>query len=136
MANWVIRCSERYLSLVYDRLRQQLCAHDVLQADETRCQVIKDGRIPIDNSATERAIRSFTIGRANRHVIDTIHGVQASAVVYSLVETAKANHLRIYEYLKYLLTEIPKHMEDTSLAFLDDLLPWSEKLPDVCKRQK
>ena len=44
MANWVIRCSERYLSLVYDRLREYLCQQKVLQVDETTCQVTKDGR--------------------------------------------------------------------------------------------
>ena len=312
MANWVIRCSERYLSLVYDRLREHLCKQDVIQADETTCQVTKDGRssdaksymfvyrtselsqgrpvvlyqygktrsksniqrflkgfsgtlvsdayssykaldkeepdiraafcwaharrdyadalkalkgedkeyasetvahkalvqiaaiykaeaalkdkpaadrylgrqkevkplveayfawvreqepamilsektrdglkyslnqekylkvfldngeVPIDNSATERAIRPFTIGRANWHIIDTVHGAQASAVIYSLVETAKANQLKIYEYLKHLLTEIPKHMDDTSLDFLEDLLPWSEQLPDECRKK-
>jgi hypothetical protein len=93
------------------------------------------GEVPIDNSATERAIRPFTIGHANWHLIDTIHGAQASAIVYSLVETAKANKLKIYEYLKHLLTEIPKHMDDTSLDFLDNLLPWSETLPEECRKQ-
>lgn len=44
MANWVIRCSERYLSLVYDRLQKHLCAQKIIQADETTCQVTKDGR--------------------------------------------------------------------------------------------
>ena len=93
---------------------------------------LEDGNIPIDNSATERAIRPFTIGRANWHIIDTIHGAEASATIYSLVETAKANKLKIYEYLKHLLTEIPKHMDDTSMDFLEDLLPWSENLPEEC----
>ena len=96
---------------------------------------LEDGNIPIDNSATERAIRPFTIGRANWHIIDTIHGAEASAVFYSLVETAKANKLKIYEYLKHLLTEIPKHMDDTSMNFLEDLLPWSEKLPEECRKK-
>ena len=96
---------------------------------------LEDGRIPIDNSATERTIRPFTVGRANWHIIDTVHGAEASAIVYSLVETAKANKLKIYEYLKHLLTEIPKHMDDTSMAFLDDLLPWSEQLPDECRKK-
>ena len=96
---------------------------------------LDNGEVPIDNSATERAIRPFTIGRANWHLIDTIHGAQASAIVYSLVETAKANGLKIYEYLKHLLTEIPKHMDETSLTFLEDLLPWSEQLPDECRKQ-
>lgn len=90
---------------------------------------LEDGSIPIDNSATERVIRPFTIGRANWHIIDTVHGAEASATIYSLVETAKANQLKIYEYLKHLLTEIPKHMDDTGMDFLENLLPWSDKLP-------
>ena len=44
MANWVIRCAERYLSLVYNRLRTELCSRHVLQVDKTTCQVTKDGR--------------------------------------------------------------------------------------------
>ena len=96
---------------------------------------LENGEVPIDNSATERAIRPFTIGRANWHIIDTIHGAQASAMIYSLVETAKATKLKIYEYLKYLLTEIPKHMDDTSLDFLEDMLPWSETLPEECRKK-
>ena len=59
-------------------------------------------------------------------MIDTVNGVKASAMVYSITETAKANQLKPYEYLKYLLTEIPKHMEDRNLDFLEELLPWSE----------
>ena len=89
----------------------------------------------IDNSATERAIRPFTTGRANWHIIDTIHGAEASAVICSLVETAKANNLKIYEYLKHLLTEIPKHIDDTSMDFLEDLLLWPEKLPEECHKK-
>ena len=58
------------------------------------------------------------------------NGAQASAVIYSLVETAKANNLKCYEYFKHLLTEIPKHMEDTNLDFLEELLPWSEAIPE------
>ena len=95
---------------------------------------LENGMVPIDNSATERAIRPFTIGRANWHIIDTVHGAEASAVIYSLVETAKANNLKIYEYLKYLLEKIPEHMDDTNLEFTDDLLPWSESFPDCCRR--
>ena len=95
---------------------------------------LENGMVPIDNSATERAIRPFTIGRADWHIIDTVHGAEASAVIYSLVETAKANNLKIYEYLKYLLEKIPEHMEDTNLEFTDDLLTWSESLPDCCRR--
>ena len=55
-------------------------------------------------------------------------------ILNSLVETAKANHLKVYEYLEYLLTEIPKHMDDTDPSFLDNLLPWSDAIPDVCRK--
>ena len=95
---------------------------------------LENGMVPIDNSATEHAIRPFTIGRANWHIIDTVHGAEASTMIYSLVETAKANNLKIYEYLKYLLEKIPEHMEDTNLEFTDGLLLWSESLPDCCRR--
>ena len=95
---------------------------------------LTDGSIPLDNSATERAIRPFTVGRKNWMMIDTEHGAKASAMIYSLVETAKANHLKPYEYLKHLLTEIPKHMDDTNTDFLADLLPWSENLPADCRK--
>lgn len=95
---------------------------------------LKDGEIPIDNSASERAVRPFCVGRSNWHIIDTIKGAQASAIVYSMVETAKANNLKPYEYLRHLLTEIPKHMDDRDNSYLDDLLPWAETLPDLCKK--
>ena len=97
---------------------------------------LENGEVPIDNSATERSIRPFAVGRSNWHIIDTVHGAQASAIIYSLVETAKANDLRIYEYLEHLLTEIPKHMDDKDLGFIEDLLPWSEALPQRCHKSK
>ena len=95
---------------------------------------LDNGEIPIDNSASERAIRPFCVGRANWHFIDTVKGAQASAIVYSIVETAKANDLKPYEYLRHLLTEIPKHVDDIGDAYLDDLLPWSEAIPDICRK--
>lgn len=95
---------------------------------------LTDDSIPLDNSASERAIRPFTVGRKNWMMIDTEHGAKASAMIYSLVETAKANHLKPYEYLKHLLTEIPKHMDDTNTDFLANLLPWSENLPADCRK--
>jgi transposase len=92
-----------------------------------------DARIPLDNSAAERAIRSFTIGRKNFVLIDTVAGAQASAILYSIAETAKLNHLRPFEYFEHLLTEIPRHMEDKELDFVEDLLPWSPALPESCR---
>ena len=90
----------------------------------------------MDNNAAEQSIRSFCVGKKNWVMIDTIAGAEASAIVYSLSETAKANNLKPYDYFEYLLTEIPKHMDDTDRSFLEDLLPWSPKLPDNCRKSK
>lgn len=90
---------------------------------------LTDGDVPIDNNASERAIRGFCIGKKNWQMIDTIHGAKSSAIIYSIVETAKANNLKPFDYVQHLLEEIPKHMNDKACSFLEDLLPWSEKLP-------
>ena len=97
---------------------------------------LEDGEVPLDNNASERAIRGFCIGRKNWQMIDTIHGAKASAIIYSIAETAKANHLKPYDYFEYLLEEIPKHMDETDQSFLDDLLPWSEKLPERIRKPR
>lgn len=83
---------------------------------------LMNGDIPMDNNTAERAIRPFTIGRKNWVTMDSENGAKASAIIYSIVETAKANNLRPYAYLELLLTEIPKHMYEKSLAFLEELL--------------
>ena len=95
---------------------------------------LTDGDVPMDNNASERAIRGFCIGKKNWEVIDTINGAKTSAVIYSIAETAKANNLKPYEYFEYLLTEIPKHMDETDRSFLDDLLPWSPSLPENIRK--
>lgn len=90
---------------------------------------LTDGDVPIDNNASERAIRGFCIGKKNWQMIDTIHGAKSSAIIYSIVETAKANNLKPFDYVQHLLEEIPKHINDKDCSFLEDLLPWSGKLP-------
>lgn len=95
---------------------------------------LTDGDVPLDNNASERAIRGFCIGKKNWQMIDTINGAKMSAVIYSIAETAKANHLKPYEYFQHLLTEIPKHVDDTNRDFLEELLPWSETLPDQVRK--
>ena len=97
---------------------------------------LEDGDVPMDNNASERAIRGFCIGKKNWEMIDTLHGASSSAVIYSIAETAKANRLKPYEYFEFLLTEIPKHMEDKNTDFLSDLLPWSDALPENIRKPK
>ena len=95
---------------------------------------LNDGDVPMDNNASERAIRGFCIGKKNWEVIDTINGAKTSAVIYSIAETAKANNLKPYEYSEHLLTVIPEHMEDADRSFLEELLPWSPALPENIRK--
>ena len=97
---------------------------------------LEDGDVPMDNNASERAIRGFCIGKKNWEMIDTVNGATSSAIIYSIAETAKANDLKPYDYFEYLLTEIPKHEDDTSKDFLKELLPWSETLPEHIRKPK
>ena len=100
---------------------------------------LKDGEIPIDNNCAEGSIRGFAVGRKNWMMINTISGAKASAVIYSLVETARANNLHIYHYFEYLLEELPKLKEFTSAEeesqAMERLLPWSEALPEKCHKR-
>ena len=97
---------------------------------------LEGGEFPLDNNATESTLRGFCIEKHNWQLIDTIRGSRSSVIIYSITETAKANNLKVYEYAEYLLTEIPKHEDDTKLDFLDDLLPLSPNLPERCQKSK
>ena len=117
-----------------DALRKA-CTYALNQEKHLRV-FLSDGEVPIDNNASERAIRGFCIGKKNWEMIDTINGAKFSAIIYSIVETAKANNIKPYEYAEYILTEIPKHMDDTDRSFLKKLLPWSPNLPEYIKKAK
>ena len=106
---------------------------------------LEDGDVPIDNSAAERALRTFCVGKKSWVLISSTRGADASAVIYSITETAKLNGLNPYYYLDHLLTEIPKllppkkndeeqKMPDRSQ--LEKLLPWSKELPDKCRAKR
>ena len=87
---------------------------------------LEDGRCSFTNNLSENAIRPFTVGRKNWLFSSSVDGVNASAVVYTMVEMAKAHDLNIYEYLKYILEKRPdKSWTDEQLS---ELAPWSEKL--------
>jgi len=69
---------------------------------------LKDGRIAIDNNFTENRIRPFAIGRKNWLFSDSVNGAKASAMIYSILQSAKANGLEPYAYMRHLLTELPR----------------------------
>ena len=95
---------------------------------------LDDGEVPMDNNAAEQSIRGFCIGKKNWVMIDTVAGASSSAIIYSIAETAKANNLKPYDYFEYLLTEIPKHLDDTDRSFLEGMLPWAPGLPANCRK--
>ena len=126
--SWV---KTKYSQVTRESVIGKALAYSIHQEQYLRT-FLEDGEVPMDNNHAERAIRPFTVGRKNFVLIDSSNGARASAMIYSIVETAKANHLNTYEYLEHLLTEIPKHMNDKNLGFLDDLLPWSPVIQEKC----
>ena len=87
---------------------------------------LEDGRCSFSNNLSENAIRPFTVGRKNWLFCDTPNGAQASALVYSMVEIAKANGVNVYHYLTYLLEKMPSdRMSDEELELL---APWNENI--------
>lgn len=90
---------------------------------------LDDGAYPIDNNRIENAIRPFAIGRKNWLFSNSTAGIKASANLYSLVETAKANGVEPYQYLKHLFTELPN--ADT-VEEIEQLLPWAFKQCQPC----
>ena len=96
---------------------------------------LEDGNLQIDNNAAERHIKPFVIGRKNWLFNQTPRGADASAILYSLVQTAIANNLEPFEYLSYLFTELPKLGRHYEAEELDPLLPWNstEKIKPLHK---
>ena len=92
---------------------------------------LEDGRLEIDNNRSERSIKPFVIGRKNFLFSNTPRGARASAIIYSIVETAKENGLNPYYYLRFLFERLP-NIDLTDKSALDRVLPWSTTLPILC----
>ena len=91
--------------------------------------ILEDGSLEIDNNAAERAIKPFVIGRKNWLFANTAKGARASATIYSIIETAKANNLKIERYLSYLFDNLSNN-EVREKDSLLELMPWSDKIPE------
>jgi transposase len=112
--------------------RMDKAVNYVLHRRATAETYLEDGRCSFTNSLSENAIRAFAVGRKNWLFSSSVEGANASAVVYTMVEMAKAHGLNIYEYHKFLLEHRPsKDMADERLA---ELVPWSEKLQSIKNR--
>jgi len=91
--------------------------------------VYLDGRLELSNNRAENSIRPFVIGRKNWLFSNSQKGARASSVIYSIIETAKENGLKPFEYLKFLLETVP----NATTGELDSLLPWGEAVPERCR---
>ena len=94
---------------------------------------LDNGEVPISNNLAENAIRPFTLGRKNWLFCDTPKGAEASAVVYSLVESAKANGIEPFAYLQHVLVQLPYFGKSPSHEELETLMPWA---PDIQQDHK
>lgn len=97
---------------------------------------LADGRLELTNNRAERAVKPFVIARKNFLFSDTSKGADASALCFSMIESAKLNNLDVYGYLIYLLSELPKLGEKPDKKQLQKMLPWSETLPEYCRIPK
>ena len=99
--------------------------HYLIEQRTYLMRVFEDGALELSNNRAERSIKPFVIGRKNWLFSNTPSGAKASAVIFSIIETAKENRLSVYEYLKYLFEQLP----NTTSSKIDDYLPWSKSLP-------
>lgn len=125
---WV---KQKYSQVTHNSTIGKALAYSINQEKYLRV-FLTDGMVPPDNNYAEQAIRPFTIGRKNFVLMESDNGAKASAMLYSPVETARANEVNTYQYLELLLTEIPKHMDDNNLKFLDELLPRAPRVQREC----
>ena len=89
------------------------------------CVFVEHGDVPISNNLAENAIRPFTVGRKNWLFCDTVKGAESSAIVYSMVESAKANGVEPFAYLQHVLLQLPYLGKNHSHEELESLMPWS-----------
>ena len=107
--------------------------HYCINQEEALKVFLDNGEVPLDNNATEGALRSFCLHKHAWKLIDSIDGAKSSAIIYSITETAKANSLNPFHYLNHVLTVLKDHQDDTDYSFIEELLPWSEQLPEICR---
>ena len=94
---------------------------------------LETGLVELSTNYVENAIRPFAVGRKNWLFADSVAGATASAVIYSIIETAKANALNPYEYLLLLFTELPQVLAANPLADLAPFFPWTPGISDRCR---
>ena len=100
---------------------------------EFLCTFLYHGEVEASNNQVENAQRGIVVGRKNWLFCDTPEGAEASVIAYAILETAKANGLNPEKYLMHIFTVLPDRFAKDSNAYVDDLLPWNEKIKDLCR---
>ena len=127
MANWVIECTDKYLRVLYEFYHRLLLSIEFAMADESPIQVLKE-------EGHEATAKSYVIGRKGWLFSDSPEGAEASAISYSIAETALANGLNVYKYITYVLEKRPT--EEMADSELEKLLPWNDKVFEICKIER
>ena len=127
MANWVIECTNKYLRVLYEFYHRLLLSRGFAMAYESPIQVLKE-------EGHEATAKSYVIGRKGWLFSDSPEGAEASAISYSIAETALANGLNVYKYITYVLEKRPT--EEMADSELEKLLPWNDKVFEMCKIER
>jgi transposase len=121
--SWARNCKALPKSLLGKAIRY------ALEQEKHLRNVVLDGRLEFSNNRAERSIKPFVIGRKNWLFSNTPKGAETSSIIYSIIETAKENNLKPFEYLEHIFTMMP----NMKMSEVETLLPWSETLPDQCR---
>lgn len=97
---------------------------------DTLRNYLTDGCCELSNNAAERKAKSFAIGRKNSLFHTSVDGAVASSIIYSLVETAKANNLNVFQYIYTLLLYMPGYKD--RFEGIEQLLPWCDFIMEQC----
>lgn len=107
-----------------------------LNHEETFKNVLLDGKLVLSNNQAERAIKTLVIGRKNWLFSQSFEGAQTSAIILSLIETAKRNNLDPEKYIEYLLDKLPNEETLTDKERLSAYLPWTKEVQEACKTKE
>ena len=136
LSHWVIRCCEETGNIPTTNEKLTKALH---YATSHRTQLetfLEDGRLEISNNLCESHIRPFATARRAWLFADTPKGATASAVAYTLAESAKANGLNVYEYFRHILMRMPNNDFHNHPEEIERLLPWSDELPKECRLEQ
>jgi transposase len=119
---------EYLISIDHPQGRLKAAVNNALKLKKRVYRIFEDGQVPLTNNPVEQSIRPSTLIRKNSLFAKSISGAQANAIYYSLVATARLNHLNIYKYFQYLFDHLPNRKDEGLEAYL----PWTKTVQAEC----